>query len=138
MRKRRENRRDSVFSKASPTNIYIPSCIFNDRLSSFESIVKFLKESYGLSIQRISELLNKKKQSVWRAYKEASVKYKDSFEVSNLFYPIPVEIFSDSKHSLLETLAVFLKDEFDLTYSEVASLLARDDRTIWTVYNRTK
>jgi hypothetical protein len=138
MNKSKENRRDRVFSRVSPTNTYIPSCIFNDKLSSFEAIVKFLKEGYGLSIQQISELLSKKKQSVWRAYKEASVKFKASFEVSNLYYPIPVEIFSDSKDSLLETLVVFLKDEFELTFSEVASLLARDDRTIWTVYNRTK
>jgi hypothetical protein len=138
MKKGKENRRERVFSRVSPTNIYIPSCIFNAKLSSFETIVKFLKESYGLSIQQISELLNKKKQSAWRAYKEASLKFKDSFEVSNLYYPIPVEIFKNSGYSLLETLVLFLKDECGLTYSEIASLLARDDRTIWTVYNRTK
>lgn len=133
-----KNRRDRVLSRVSSTTLYIPSCIFNKKLSSFETIVKFLKESYGLSIQEISRLLGKKKQSVWRAYKEAYLKFKESFEVTNLYFPIPVDIFKDSEHSLLETLVVFLKEKYDLSYSQIASLLMRDDRTIWTVYHRTK
>lgn len=138
MSKKQKNRRDRVISKGFSTNIYIPSCVFNKRLSSFETIVKFLKESYGFSVQKIAELLGKKKQSVSRAYRNTSLKFKESFEVSTLYYPIPVDIFSRSDKSLLETLVVFLKDHYDLSYSEVSSLLMRDERTIWTVYQRAK
>ena len=82
--------------------------------------------------------MGKKKQSVWRAYKNAVSKLKQSFVVTNLYYPIPVDVIKDSKCSLLETLVVFLKEEYELSYSEVSALLMRDDRTVWTVYQRAK
>ena len=138
MRKPRKNRGDSKISRAFSTKPSVPSCIFNTKLSSYETLVKFLKESYGLRVQEISILLNKKKQSVWRAYKQATKKFKQSFEVTTLYYPIPIKIFTDSKLTILQTLVIFLKDHYQLTYSEIAALLMRDDRTIWTVYYKAK
>ena len=131
------NRRESEISKDLATNIYIPSCIFTKELSSYETIVKFLKEAYSLSIQETAHLLFKKKQSVWRAYTEACKKHPKSLSVTNLLFPIPISIFSHDK-TILESLVVFLKDEYQLSYSEVASLLMRDDRTVWTVYHKAK
>jgi hypothetical protein len=131
------NRRESELSRDSSTNIHIPSCIFSKELSSYETIVKFLKEAYSFSIQEIASLLSKKKQSVWRAYTEACKKHSKSLCVTNLLFPIPITIFSQDK-TTLESLVVFLKDEYKLRYSEVASLLMRDDRTIWTVYHKAK
>jgi len=83
MHKNGKNRREKVIYGVSITDIYIPSCIFNKKLSSFETIVKFLKESNNLSITQISELLDRKKQSVWRAYKNAVFKFKESFDITN-------------------------------------------------------
>ena len=141
MSRSNHNRRDSAkyvdFSKFQ-SEVFIPSCVFNEKLSSFETIVKFLKESYGLSFQKISELLGKKKQSVWRAYKNAVFKFKESFEVTDLFFPIPVGIFEDDKLSVLESLVLFLKENYELKYSEISALIARDERTIWTVYSRAR
>ena len=130
-------RRESELSRDSSTNIHIPSCIFSRELSSYETIVKFLKEAYSLSIQEIAKLLFKKKQSVWRAYTEACKTHPQSLSVTNLFFPIPISIFSQDK-TTLECLVVFLKDEYKLSYSEVASLIMRDDRTVWTVYQKAK
>lgn len=138
MSKKEKNRRDTRISRDSSTNIYVPSCIFNKRLSSYETIVKFLKEGYGFSIQKISDLLNKKKQSVWRAYRYASLKFEESFEVTDFYFPIPIDIFKKTRLSLLESLVVFLKDHYGLSYSQVAILLMRDQRTIWTIYKRAK
>lgn len=139
MSKKEKNRRDSKNSKDTSkfkSKFYIPSCIFNKKLSSFETIVKFLKEGYGLNFEEIAKLLGKKKQSVWRAYKNSISKFKQSFEITNLYYPIPVQIFKKSKCSLLETLVVFLKEEYNLSFSKISALLMRDERTIWTVYHR--
>lgn len=47
-------------------------------------------------------------------------------------------IFRDRKLSVLEVLVEYLKDKKELSYHEIAVLLNRDDRTIWTVYNRVK
>jgi hypothetical protein len=51
---------------------------------------------------------------------------------------IPSSIFIDRKLSVLEILVEYLKEKRNLNYHQIASLLNRDDRTIWTVYNRAK
>jgi hypothetical protein len=53
-------------------------------------------------------------------------------------YSIPLEVVCDREVSIFETIVEFLKDKYGLTYHEIAVLLKRDDRTIWTVYNRAK
>lgn len=52
--------------------------------------------------------------------------------------PIPSSIFCDRSLSVLEVLVAYLKDQKHLTFHEIARLLNRDDRTIWTVYTRGK
>jgi len=51
---------------------------------------------------------------------------------------IPSHIFRDRTLSVLEIMVEYLKNELKLSYHEIAVLLNRDDRTIWTVYNRAK
>lgn len=53
-------------------------------------------------------------------------------------YTIPVTILSDRKLSALEHITAYLKEHHNLTYKEIAILLNRDQRTIWTTYQRTK
>ena len=138
MSKKDKYRRYNIDSNTSKTKIFIPSCIFSKKLSSTETIVKFLKEGYNLNFQQIAYLLSKKRQSVWRSYKLATKKHKETFQITNLLFPIPIKIFKDSKLSLLETLVYFLKENYKLSFSEISTLLMRDQRTIWTVYQRTR
>ena len=58
------------------------------------------------------------------------------FTVSNV--EVPSEIFKDRSLSVLEAISVYLKDKIKMTYHEIAVLTNRDDRTIWTCYNRGK
>lgn len=51
---------------------------------------------------------------------------------------IPTSIFLDRDLSVLEAIAEYLKDKKGMRYSEIAQLLNRDDRTIWTSYQRAK
>jgi Mn-dependent DtxR family transcriptional regulator len=51
---------------------------------------------------------------------------------------LPSSIFRDRDLSVLEAIAEYLKDKKNLRYSEIAKLLNRDDRTIWTAYTRAK
>ncbi|MCH8022673.1 MAG: hypothetical protein IH932_02890 [Thaumarchaeota archaeon] len=51
---------------------------------------------------------------------------------------IPTSIFRDRSLSVLEAIAEYLKEQEGMRYSEIAKLLNRDDRTIWTAYNRAK
>ena len=52
--------------------------------------------------------------------------------------PIPSNIFIDRSISVLEAIVKYLKEKKGLTYHEIAVLLNRDDRTIWTVYQRAR
>ncbi len=51
---------------------------------------------------------------------------------------VPLSIFRDRSLSVLEVLVEFLKNDMELSYHEIAVMLNRDDRTIWTVYNRVQ
>ncbi len=51
---------------------------------------------------------------------------------------IPSSIFQDRELSVLEAIAEYLKEKKSMKYSEIAKLLNRDDRTIWTAYKRAK
>lgn len=51
---------------------------------------------------------------------------------------IPTEILKDTKFSVLESLVKFLKEEKQLTYVQIADLLNRDQRNIWTIYQRVQ
>jgi hypothetical protein len=59
-----------------------------------------------------------------------------ALDSSNYF--IPVSVLCDRKLALFETMVEYLKDMKGLTYHEIAKITNRDDRTIWTVYNRAK
>ena len=53
-------------------------------------------------------------------------------------YTIPLSVVCDRDVSIFETIVEYLKETYDLTYHEIAVLLNRDDRTIWTVYKRAQ
>lgn len=54
------------------------------------------------------------------------------------FIEIPTFLFKDRSVAVLEALVEYLKDHKGLTFHEIALLLNRNDRTIWTVYRRAK
>ena len=53
-------------------------------------------------------------------------------------YKIPVSIFKDAKLSPFETIVKYLRENEKLNYHQIGKLLNRDERNIWTVYNRVK
>lgn len=50
---------------------------------------------------------------------------------------IPLNAFTVDKISVLEIVVKYLKEQQGKKYSEIAKLLNRDDRTIWTTYNNS-
>ena len=51
---------------------------------------------------------------------------------------IPSNVLRDSSISVLEAIVEFLKEKKGLTYHQIGELINRDERNIWTVYNRAK
>ena len=124
----------------SPVNeeIKVPISVFkNDYLGSLENIVKYLRENLLLSFKQIAALTNRNEIALAVTYRNAKKKLEAKFIIEEISpYSIPVKILQDRKISVLENVVSYLKDSFGLTYHAIAILLNRDDRTIWTVYQR--
>ena len=114
----------------------IPVSIFNEELSSLESISRYLKDNLNLTYHDIGIMLNRDEKNIWHTYKNSLKKYPKSLKISKSKFLIPTKIFQDKKLSILESIVFYLKQEFDLRYSEIAVLIRRDIRTVWTVYKR--
>ena len=117
--------------------LVVPVSIFqNKRLSALEIICKYLREETRLGFSRIASLLNRDPRTVWTTYSKAVRKQKARLAVKESIIMIPVEIFSDRKFSVLETLVSYLKDHHNLSFAQISQLLQKDPRNIWTVYSR--
>lgn len=51
---------------------------------------------------------------------------------------IPSFILRDRNLAALEAVVVYMKDSLGYNYAQIARMLNRDDRTIWTTYSRAK
>ncbi|MEK6943013.1 MAG: hypothetical protein AABX00_03050 [Nanoarchaeota archaeon] len=118
--------------------IFIPIGIFNnDKLSCLENTVKYLKENLNLKFSRIAKLLNRSGKTIWTTYSNASKKFPGSFSDLSRNEMIPVSIISDRNLSTFESIVAFLKSKNHSNH-EIAVMMQRDDRTIWSIYDRAK
>lgn len=115
--------------------IIVPSSIFTRKLSVFEAVVCYLRDNLGLGNKTIARMLGKSDKSIWQAHNNSLKKFKGKLKVEISFF-IPISKFKGK--SILENIVCYLKDSCGLNYHEIAVMLKRDDRTIWTVYNRRK
>ncbi len=127
-----------LFYKLKEKEILIPVSIFNDNLSCFETIVKYLRENLNLSNKQISLLIKRSDKTIYQTYKSASEKFSGKLKSNDSEYYVPLLNLANRKLSVLENIVKFLHDCYDLSYSNIAKLLHRDPRTVWTVYQRTK
>ncbi len=128
-----------VFEKLSDKSYNIPISIFNNEsLSVLESVVKFLREIHGLSLKDISVLLNRNNKTIWTTYNNASKKMPEAFVLEGVSIHVPIELFQDRTASPLEVVVNYLKNELGFKNHEIAKLLHRNQKTIWTTYNRKK
>ena len=112
-------------------DIQIPVSIFVNN-SPLESLVKYLKDNRSMSIKDISFRLNRSLTTIWTTYYNTKgINIKTNSKIL-----IPLSILAKNKHSALECITQYLKHYKDMRLSEIAILLKRDPRTIWTCYNR--
>ena len=125
---------------AIPDNV--PAAIFNQGLSGLESLVFYLKESHGLRFCQIASLLNRDDRTIWDSFDQARKKTPSSTLFLGLSTSasllIPLSIFEDRDLGVLEALSAYLKETMQMRYCEIAVLLGKNDRTIWTAYDRAK
>jgi len=127
-----------LLNKIEEKEVLIPASVFSRKLSSLETIVKYLKENLGLKNKEIASLTKRSVKTIYQAYSSANEKVSKRFEIKEAKYYIPVSALTNRKLGVLESVVKFLKENYELNYSEIGRLLGRDPRTIWTAYSRMR
>ena len=63
-----------LISRLEEKEVLIPSCVFNKKLSTFESIVKYLKENLGAANKEIAEFCTTKYGVTFQMMEKFSIK----------------------------------------------------------------
>ncbi len=113
-----------------------PSSIFTNKLTVLESIVKYMKEELGLNYHSIGELLNRNEKNIWHTYNNAKRKYQKRLLIEGELIPISLEILRNRKLSPLAAIIQSLSTIQRLSTKEIAKLLRRNYKTIWTIKNK--
>jgi DNA-directed RNA polymerase specialized sigma24 family protein len=120
----------------------VPSAIFLDReLAPLESISEYLKDEKGLTYHEIATLLGRDDRTIWTCYNRAKKKRAETqrpVAFAEKSVEIPLDIFKNRTLAPLESITSHLKEIGALSFHEIAVLLNRDDRTIWTCYSRSR
>ena len=116
--------------------VVIPVTAFTPKLTPLEASVKYLKENLGYTLREIGSMLARNERNIWHAYNNSKKKLPGKLKAKETYYFVPVSIFANREISAFEALATYLRDFYKLSYHEIALLLQRDDRTIWTVCHR--
>ena len=142
------NKSNSQDIISSLSYISIPTVIFRKYpLAVLESIVVYLKDERNLNFSEIAVLLNRDQRNIWTVYSRVKKKLeKNSLKPesenkilsSSHYLSIPTEIFRKYPLAVLESIVFYLKEEKNLSFSEIGILLDRDQRNIWTVYSRAQ
>ena len=132
------NGAELLTKKIEKKEILIPVGVFSEKLSSLETIVKYLKENLGLKNKEIAKITKRSVKTIYQAYSSANEKSGKKFEIKEAKYYIPASALTNRKLGVLESVVKFLKENYELNYSEIGRLLGRDPRTIWTAYSRGK
>lgn len=135
--KKKYNVSTPELAKALETkDVLLPVTIFHAEISGLETITKFLRENLHLSYKESAVLLHRSEKTIWQSYAAAKKKLPEPFVLTDTIYFIPISVIASRKLSTLESIVAFLKETYQLSYHEIAVLLHRNDRTVWTVYQR--
>ena len=121
--------------------ILVPTTIFCDRSLSFlEALVEYLKEQLNLSYHEIAVLTNRDERNIWTLYRRAEHKRSATSPDTKKspFIQIPLSVVTDRSVSILEVVVEHLRNKARLSNHQIAMLLNRSDKTVSTVYMRTK
>jgi hypothetical protein len=86
----------------------------------------------------MEKILGRDQRVLSTTYRNAKKKYADELKILPTKYYIPCHIIANKQWSVLENITLYLKQEYQLSNTEIAHLLNKDPRTIWTVLNRIK
>ena len=127
------------WQKKQQESSFIPVSLFSATpLSSLEAITVYLRDVKQLRFTEMEKLLNRNQIALSTTYRNARKKYPKIIRIKETKYFIPCSIFSNKKLSVLENIVFYLKHEYNLMNVQISQQLNKDQRTIWTVFDRAK
>ena len=117
--------------------VKIPLEVFKQKIGVAESICKYLKENNGLKFSQISRIVGRDQRTIWNNYRNAARKMEEEIKVDENTKYIPMKVFSNRKLSMLESVIYYLREE-RYRNKEIAEMLDKDARNVWTIWNRAR
>jgi hypothetical protein len=90
----------------------------NEELRAIDTFIENFSEKHHIPFDEVLKLLS-----------ELRAREKSAFI-------IPSFILREKKLGILESVTKYLKEEFKMSYHDVAKLLKRDERVVWVTYNK--
>jgi DNA-directed RNA polymerase specialized sigma24 family protein len=113
----------------------IPVTIFSREVGALEVLCKYMKENLGMSYHEIAVRISRNDRTVWTACHKAQEKSKEKISARKTEIFIPASVLGDRKYTILEAVIVHLKGK-GMKFNEIAKLVDRDQRNVWTIYSR--
>ncbi|MGM5487616.1 MAG: hypothetical protein ACQESG_01575 [Nanobdellota archaeon] len=127
---------DMLLDMAPEEELGIPLSIFQSRLSVLQALVLYLRDHRDYKNKDIAEMLDRSSQVIWSTYNNAR---KQGVTLDIEPEPsVPLQACIRKNRTVLEGIVSYLREERGMRYSEIAPLLNRNERTIWTVYRRAQ
>lgn len=108
-----------------------------NNLSTLESVVKYLRENKHLCYKEMAKKLNRNPSALAVTYKQARTKHEALITEFDSSIMIPFAVFDRKELSVLECVIFYLQNQ-GRKQSEIARLIGKDPRTIWTIQSRIK
>jgi hypothetical protein len=132
--KHRINNRD-LLEIIGIKEIKIPATVFSKELGALEAITKYMKENLNMTYKEISCEIKRNEKTIWNVYQKTKKKNPERIKVKETDLHIPIREFENEKLTILESVIIYLKEK-GMKFSEIAKILERDQRNIWTIYSR--
>jgi DNA-directed RNA polymerase specialized sigma24 family protein len=128
-----------IFREIEKRDCSIPLSALSFGTAPLEAIVSYLKDRKGISIKEISKILARSYRTVWATYSNSKKrKFKKMNKRMQKEICIPLSAFSNSNLGIFESAVKFLREERSMRYHAIAEITGRDERTVWTAYQKAK
>lgn len=113
----------------------IPVALFSRELGGLEAVTKYMKENLNMRYKEIADTLSRDERTIWTAYRKSIEKEKRPIMIKEKTIEIPLSIFKKGNLTVLEAVITYLVKK-GLRFKDVADLIDRDQRNVWTLYSR--
>ncbi len=144
LRKALAQRDERAAHDRARTSSLVPLQAFSEKLGAFETVVKFLREAYGLKHGDIAGVVNRSEATIRGTYRNALAKHPEEFSLDRFEghellsdRSFPASLLSDRSLSVFEHLVTHLLTK-GMKLRDIAQALDRDSRTVWTIKSRAK